>query len=124
MILKRMVIKMTKETMRKVLREKDYYIIFMNDKLDRIELATPNYFDEVYYLEFIKNFPNSAWLVFKEQYISKDYLTGRQYKLTIRLKDSIKNLNNNQLKENLLVDLKEFFEKLKIPPFCVVGGRV
>ena len=115
---------MTKETMRKVLREKDYYIIFMNDKLDRIELATPNYFDEVYYLEFIKNFPNSAWLVFKEQYISKDYLTGRQYKLTIRLKDSIKNLNNNQLKENLLVDLKEFFEKLKIPPFCVVGGRV
>lgn len=114
---------MTKEAMRKVLREKDYCIMFMNDKLDRIELATPNYFDEVYYLEFIKNFPSSAWLVFKEQYISKDYLTGRQYKLTIRLKDSIKNLNDNQLKEDLLVDLKEFFEKLKIPANCVVGGR-
>jgi hypothetical protein len=114
---------MTKETMRKVLREKDYDILFMNDKMDRIELASPNYFDEVYYLEFIKNFPSSAWLVFKEQYISKDYLTGRQYKLIIRLKDSIKILNDNQLKEDSLIELKEFFEKLKIPANCVVGGR-
>ena len=83
---------MTKEGMRKLLvQEKGYVLSFINDKLDRIEIETPHGFDEIYYYNtFIKSFPSQAWYLFKERHISSNPLTGRHYKLTIRMKDEWK----------------------------------
>jgi len=101
---------MTKVGMRKLLvEEKGYEVVFINDRLDRIEISTPHNFDEIYYYNnFIKNFPSQAWYLFKERRISSDPLTGRHYLLTIRMKDEWKDTPE---KRNQAIDfLVNFFE--------------